>query len=507
MAPALSIIGDSAPDTTRILMALEQAPGDGRVLVYGDLMMDCNAWGSVHRISPEAPVPVVNLERRSESAGGAGNVALNLVGLGISVAIAGAVGDDDTGRRLIALLDAAGVDTQLVVTLPDRPTTTKTRVFAQQQQLLRIDEEQTEDWPASIRAALMQKLLLALENKPAALVLSEYAKGSLDPSSSRVLIAGARRAGVPVMVDPKWGSYSAFRGATVLTPNRRELAQACGLPSDPREPLEQGAWLLAEQLGLEAILITLGSLGASLVSDQGCLRLPAQAREVYDVTGAGDAVVAALTAALVWDLGLNEAAWLANLAGGLAVEQMGVAQLQREQLIQALSKAAGGGLILQASELEQAACIVDQWRQRGERVVFTNGCFDLLHLGHLHLLERAGSAGDRLVVGLNSDPSVRALKGVGRPVKPQEDRANLLAALPRVDMVVVFDEPTPLRLIERLRPAVLVKGEDYEEHEIVGSDQVLGWGGEVLRIPLLAGHSTTQLVAGWLAGGDKKVTI
>jgi len=480
-------------DLRRLCAALDHADADAWVLVLGDSMLDRATWGVVERVSPEAPVPVVRLERRSEAPGGAANVAVNLASFGLGVRLLGAVGDDPAGARLRATLEDRGVDCAGLAVLSDRPTTTKQRIFGQQRQLLRIDEESTAPWPAGARRELVEGLEAAIAAGPRAVVISDYAKGCVDEAVARDTIRLARRAGVPVLVDPKRADFTPWAGATLVKPNRAELTRATGLGEPTRPALEAAASELIRSLELEAIVLTLGAEGMSLVQPDGCGAFPATAREVFDVTGAGDTAMATITAGLVLGLSLAQATWLANRASGLAVERLGVAVLERAEL-RALCEDVDPDRSHEAvADLEQARRAVERWRHAGERVVFTNGCFDLLHPGHLELLQRAAAAGDRLVVGLNSDASVRRLKGPTRPLQGQGDRARLLAALQQVDLVVIFEEDTPLVLIERLRPQVLVKGADYQEHEIVGAEQVRSWGGEVLRVPLLPGHSTTRL--------------
>jgi D-beta-D-heptose 7-phosphate kinase/D-beta-D-heptose 1-phosphate adenosyltransferase len=479
-----------------IRRTVEQRFGEARVLVVGDLMLDVYLRGDVARISPEAPVPVVQLSRRSETPGGAGNVLLNLAALGLRVTAAGIVGDDDAGRRLRSLLAEAGVETGPVVALAGRPTVTKTRVIGGHQQMIRIDEETSEPVPE----ADLDRLLGAgwggprLEELVAAVVLSDYAKGTLPERVCQALIAVARRRGVPVLVDPKGRDFGKYAGATALTPNLHELELAIGRGPLAEPALHDAAQRLRRELGLDFLVVTRGEKGLSLFDEGGASDFPAVAREVFDVSGAGDTIIATLTAGLVAGLDRDEALKLANLAAGIVVGKVGTTPVQRDDLLGALAADTFG---VPSSKVCALATLVERvagWRDCGERIVFTNGCFDLLHVGHVTLLARARAEGDRLIVGLNTDRSVRSLKGEGRPVIHQEDRAQVLAGLSSVDAVVLFDEPTPQSLIETLRPDVLVKGADYTEAQVAGAEAIKSWGGKVVLVPLLEGRSTTRIL-------------
>ena len=466
-----------------------------RVLVVGDLMLDVYLWGEVGRISPEAPVPIVRLAHRTEAAGGAGNVLLNLAALGLETVAAGFVGDDEAGGRLSRLLEGAGVATESLVTMGDRPTITKTRVIGGHQQMIRIDEETTEPVAEADLDRLVEALRPLLANRIEAVILSDYCKGALSERVCRTLIAEGRRLGVPVLVDPKGRDFRKYARATTLTPNRHELEVAAGL-GHPDEPAlrDAGRRLLAE-LELDFLVVTRGEQGVSLFDEQGVRDFPAVAREVFDVSGAGDTVIATLAAGMVAGLDRDDALNLANLAAGVVVGKVGTTPIRPDELLDALLIERLAEQSQKIYALEALERQVADWRTRGQRIVFTNGCFDLLHVGHVTLLARARRQGDRLVVGLNTDRSVRALKGETRPVVTQGDRAQVLAGLASVDAVVLFDEDTPLRLIESLRPEVLVKGGDYTESQVVGADLVKLWGGKVVLVPLIEGRSTTSLIA------------
>jgi D-beta-D-heptose 7-phosphate kinase/D-beta-D-heptose 1-phosphate adenosyltransferase len=477
---------------------VEERFGGRRVLVAGDLMLDVYLRGEVARISPEAPVPVVRLSRRTEAPGGAGNVLLNLAALGLRVTAAGIVGDDETGRRLRSLLEQAGVATGSLVTCGDRPTITKTRVIGGHQQMIRIDEETADPVPAADLDRLLEASLGAwveADERLEAVVLSDYAKGALPEQVCQALIGTARQRGIPVLVDPKGRTFGKYAGATALTPNLHELELAVGQGPLAEPALRDAAERLRRALALDFLVVTRGDKGLSLFDEEGARDFPAVAREVFDVSGAGDTIIATLAAGLVAGLDRDEALKLANLAAGIVVGKVGTTPVQRDELLGAL---AAERFAMPSAKVGTLATLLERvagWRARGERIVFTNGCFDLLHVGHVTLLARARAEGDRLIVGMNTDRSVRTLKGQGRPVITQDDRAQVLAGLSSVDAVVLFDEPTPLALIESLRPDVLVKGADYTEDQVAGAGAVKSWGGKVVLVPLLEGRSTSRILA------------
>ncbi|MBF0625960.1 MAG: D-glycero-beta-D-manno-heptose-7-phosphate kinase [Magnetococcales bacterium] len=477
---------------------LTEGFGQRKVMVVGDLMLDRYLWGEVRRVSPEAPVPVVRLTRESQGCGGAANVALNLARLGLRPVVAGIVGDDAEGRLLGDLLTEDGVATGALIVLPGWPTITKTRIIGGHQQMLRLDMEHPlpsgTPAPEQLLNAVAQQMVSA--DPPAALLLSDYAKGVLSPRVCATLIERGRALGIPVLVDPKGSDYAKYRGATTLSPNRQELATALGRPVDDLDTLLAEGEALRRRLELEFLTVTLSELGLALL-DGGATprRIPAMAREVFDVSGAGDTVIATLTAGLVAGLERLDALGVANLAAGVVVGKVGTTPITRDELRAALDNRQAMEQSDKVASLEEVVGRVNAWRDRGERTVFTNGCFDLLHAGHVTYLEKARHLGHRLVVGLNTDRSVRALKGSDRPLIREDDRARVLAALAAVDAVVLFDEETPLRLIRALRPEVLAKGADYTEDQVVGGTEVKSWGGEVALVPLVAGRSTSRIVA------------
>ncbi|MDQ2804400.1 MAG: D-glycero-beta-D-manno-heptose-7-phosphate kinase [Pseudomonadota bacterium] len=486
--PAIPAAATPDPDLGEAIRRLSHA----NALVIGDAMLDRYVYGEVTRVSPEAPVPILLEHRETAMPGGAGNVVRNLTALGAAVAFIAVVGDDQAGSELTGLIGGQpNVEPWLLVE-GGRTTTVKTRYFASGQQLLRADRERI----VGVDARLNDRILRIARDAMAATsvtVLSDYAKGLFTDGLAAQLIVAARQAGRRIIVDPKGCDYTPYAGADVVTPNRRELAEATGLPTDSEPAIVVAATALRERFGFGAVLVTRAEDGMTLVEPGGVHQLPAEAAEVYDVSGAGDTVVATLACALAAGLDLPLAARLANIAAGIVVGKVGTAVARPADLHAALSPQRGA--LRKVVSCEEAVEAVHRWRRRDWRVGFTNGCFDLLHPGHVHLLEQARAACDRLVVGLNSDTSVRRLKGAGRPVQPEAARAAVLASLASVDLVCLFDEDTPETLIRDLRPDLLVKGADYRPEEVVGADLVRSWGGRVMLAELIDGHSTTATLA------------
>ena len=472
------------------LAELVQAFGGQRVLVLGDLVLDRYLWGEVERTSPEAPVPVVRLERQSANLGGAANVAANLAALGAEVVLAGVVGEDEAAAEFLRLLAERDISADTIVADPSRPTTVKTRVVSMGQQLLRIDQETNEPLREAAHNALMRKVRRALKGA-AALVLSDYGKGVLEDVACREAITLARGAGIPVVVDPKGADYRKYAGATLIKPNAKEAAAAAGIKLDSPQALEAAGRALARAARVDAVVISRDQLGVSVfLPRRGPLHIPAQAPSVYDVNGAGDSLVAAAAMALAVGAGVVEAAQLGNLAGAICVGKFGAATVEPLELLRSLHHEYGNHKLRTADQLGGELTAL---RAAGKRIAFTNGFFDLLHLGHLKFLEQARRLGDKLIVAINSDRSVRALKGPPRPLLGQEERAALLGSLASVDYVVIFDEETPERLLAALRPDVLVKGRSLKNEEIVGSAIVEGYGGRIESLPTL-GELTTDAV-------------
>lgn len=458
-----------------------------RVLVVGDVMLDRYWHGDTGRISPEAPVPVVHIGAEEQRPGGAGNVAVNIAALGGQPLLLGQVGDDEAGRVLEQRLQAAGVECRLV-TDPGRPTITKLRVISRHQQLIRLDFEQAADTRAAEAPLLaaFQDLLPEAE----VILLSDYGKGALHRVDQ--LIRVARAAGKTVLVDPKHRDFACYRGASLVTPNLAEFEAVVG-PCPDEAGLVERAMGLVQENELGALLVTRGEQGMSLLQPgQPPRHLPTHAREVYDVTGAGDTVIGVLAAGLAADLPLESATRLANLAAGLVVAKLGTASVSVGELQQALQEhqVVRRGIVDEA----ELVGIMAAARAQGERIVFTNGCFDILHPGHVTYLEQASRLGDRLVVAVNTDASVRKLKGPERPVNGLQGRMTVLAALSCVDWVLPFGEDTPERLICRLAPDYLVKGGDNDPDRIPGADCVRRAGGQVLVMDYVDGCSTTNLI-------------
>lgn len=451
--------------------------GQPKVLVVGDLMLDKYVWGEVERISPEAPVPVLRTARQSSQPGGAANVAMNLAGLGAQVTLMGFGGGDDDQHTLESLLSAAEVKCSIVA-CPGVPTTSKLRVLAGHQQLLRMDSEATSANFNGASDSLLRCVMPAV-SESAMVLLSDYAKGALNERVCRAIIDEARRLRVPVVVDPKGRDFTRYHGATTICPNAKELAAATGESADDLKRLLAAGQSMVAALKLRYMLVTLSEKGITILRQDSRCHVPAAARQVFDVSGAGDTVVAVIAAAMAAGVPIEAAVRLANLAAGVVIGKVGTVPIQREELLGAFAQDMQPGSDEKVMPLEGLLARVTGWRSRGSQIVFTNGCFDLLHIGHITLLEKARRMGDRLIVAVNSDRSVRTLKGRERPLVREQDRARIVAALAAVDAVIVFDEDTPLRLVEALRPDVMVKGGDYTEAEV----------------PLVSGCSTTGLIA------------
>lgn len=476
--------------TPRELAALASAAPSVTVAVVGDLMLDETWTGEVLRVAPEAPVPLLSLSAMSRRAGGSGNVVENLAALGARTLAFGAVGPEEEGtwlsRRLLSI-SAGGT----IVVDPARTTPVKRRMVSDGRQLLRVDQELPAGLSASAEEELLAAALAAVERADV-LLLSDYAKGTLTPRILSELIAASRRRGIPSLVDPKGRDYARYAGATALTPNRKELETVTGESARDLTAVARLGNGLRKALALDSLLVKLSEEGMLLLQPGAePRRIRARAREVFDVTGAGDTVLATLGLALGAGLDLFGAAEVANRAAGCAVARVGTASVRWADLLDGLTAAPDEKLL----DHRHLAAVVATLKRAHKRIVFTNGCFDLLHPGHVSLLSRARQLGDVLIVGLNSDTSVKRLKGEARPILGEHDRAQVLGGLDAVDFVVVFEEDTPLALIELIRPAVLVKGGDYVESTVVGASVVRSYGGEVALVPLVEGRSTTQMVA------------
>lgn len=465
-----------------------------RILVVGDVMLDRYVAGEASRLSEESPVPVLHMEAESFAPGGAANVAVNLATLGAQALLVGCLGDDGDADRLLALL-ASHPNLVACDLVRDRarPTTVKTRYLSGQHQLLRVDRESREPVPADVESAIISAALKAIPDC-AAVILSDYAKGALTDRVLADVISAAQQSGAQVIVDPKRPDWSAYRGAHYLTPNRAELERATGVECAD-EPSRTRAAALAHEMTGASILLTRSQHGVSLYRpDEPEVTSNAITREVFDVTGAGDTVIAVFTIALAAGHDPVEAMSIANTAAGVVVTRRGAAHTTTSELAAALQESSSSGPHGGSLSLEQAKALRQAWRAENLTVGFANGCFDLLHPGHLHLIDQAAGACDRLIVAINSDASVARLKGPDRPIQSEPVRAAILAAQRGVDAVISFEEDTPLAAIEALEPDLLIKGEDYAEADIVGADYVRARGGRIMRARLLAGHSTSSTV-------------
>ena len=491
------------------LIKLVESFGGQRVLLVGDLILDRYVYGDAERISPEAPVPVLRKRQEEERVGGAGSVAANLCELGLEVICCGVVGLDDAGSRVRALLDAQGVRTRGVLSVGDRATTTKTRYVGlaqhrHRQQLIRVDDEVTTPLNET-DAHRLERYIIAAISEAAAVCIEDYDKGLLTEDLCQKIIQAASQAGKPVLVDPaRLSDYRKYRGATLLTPNRHEFKLAAGCTTNTLEAIRHNAGKLMEKNNLNGLLVTLDRDGALLaLRGRDPVHLSTRPRAVYDNTGAGDAVLAMLACACVAGATWEQAALLTNVAGGLEVEKFGCVPIRKDEVIAELRLSSGtaSGKI---RTREALAAELRLRKSRGDTIVFTNGCYDLLHVGHIRFLEQCRRLGTVLVVAVNSDASVRAQnKGSERPIVPEDQRAEVMAAIGCVDYVVLFEEPTPKDLIAELSPDILVKGTDWAQKGVVGREHVESHGGRVELVPLVEGISTTTIVERIRSGGGK----
>ena len=469
---------------------------DRRVWVIGDLMLDEYIEGVVTRLSPEATIPVLSASGRSFAPGGAANVARAIAALGLRVCLGGTVGADENGRRLLSCCKEHGIDVDAVVTDTERVTTHKVRVTTSEHPVVRIDWEDTHSISDSISTEILSNL--RTWGKPDAIVVSDYRKGVLTSTLCKQIINVDRGAIPPVLVDPKGTNLNYYRGATVVTPNLAEFIRLCGEETDRSDDGQFTGILgnLCQHAGVSAMLVTMGADGMALWSaESGLMRLPAATRKAIDVTGAGDTVVATLAFALLGGTSLQQAASMANAAAGIVVTKKGTAVVSPDELATAWSEPSASSIQSKIINRNTLSKLLNQWRSEKKTIAFTNGCFDILHAGHVDLLVRAANEGDVLVVGLNTDDSIRRLgKGNGRPFVNERDRALLLAALECVSVVVLFSDDTPLDLINLVQPDVLIKGADYELEDIVGQELVVSRGGKAMRVDLVPERSTTRLL-------------
>jgi len=472
--------------------------GSPNVLVVGDFMLDVYVYGDALRISPEAPVPVLKVRQTEYNCGGAGSVVNDLAALGAKTFCLGVIGEDKNGERLLEKLKTTGANVNGLKKLSGRPTISKQRLIGlaqhrHQQQLFRIDEEVTDELPEKVCRGLMDSY--SRQIKAVEIVcLQDYNKGLLGESLCREMISLAKEAGKQVVVDPSMGGdYSKFRGATVMTPNRQEASAAVGFELDTKEAIARAGEQLCERFSLEAVVITLDKEGAYVKAGEMSEFIPTRPRSIYDVTGAGDMVLAMLATALASGCKYKLAVQLCNIAGGIEVEKFGVATVSIDEIVNEIISERRG----KDGKVRSIESLVEElnWhRSQGEKIVFTNGCFDVIHRGHIEFLKFCRQQGDVVVLGLNSDSSVKSIKGPERPINNQHDRAWVLAAMEAIDYITVFDEPEPLNLIKQVRPDILVKGEDWSDKGVVGAEFVESYGGKVVLAPLVEGKSTTSVI-------------
>ncbi len=462
------------------------------IWVVGDIMLDEYVVGTAERISPEAPVPVLKVREVQYRLGGAANVARQIAALGARAILAGLLGDDAVGEQILTMCAANGIDTGAVLRLSDRRSTRKVRVLGRDHQMLRIDWEDAIDCPTAAAGEMTERLTGS--RPPDIIVLSDYAKGSLTRQVVDSIMAYARSSGIRVIVDPKQRDFSRYRGSSIVTPNLSEMRVASGQEFDAGnvDSIAQAARALGATAGIDAMVVTLGERGMVVVPMNGPhLEIPAESRQlVSDTTGAGDTVIATLAVCMASDTTLEEAAHIANAAASVAVSRVGTVAVDLPSICEVLDEHCNRKIFFRSALTARS----NDWHNAGRRTVFTNGCFDLLHAGHLSLLHDAARCGDILIVAINSDASVRRLKGPTRPIMPEHERAVHLAALACVDAVIIFDEETPLEVLRAIRPDVLVKGQDYRIEDVVGRELVEGYGGRVVLMRLLPEKSTTALI-------------
>ena len=466
-----------------------------RVLVIGDIMLDRYIWGRVQRISPEAPVPVLKVSGENLSPGGAANVAVNLKSLGAQVELFGIIGRDYEGEKLIDQLKQIDIDSKGIIYDLERQTTTKTRLIAESQHIARVDREETFPISNDLKKKLINLFKKSVEEQiPHGIIISDYTKGTINKDLSIEIIRFANEKGIFVVVDPKGMDFSKYKGANVLTPNQREAEEMCGFPIEDEDTLKKAVENLIKETDADGVLITRGKRGISFSARGSDVKtIPSNAKEVFDVTGAGDTVISTFTLAFLSSNSWEDSIKIANQAAGIVVSRIGTATVTQGDLLDYFGNEKYS-LSSKMPSRELLSSTISRLREKGEKIVFTNGCFDIFHIGHLKLLKEAKKLGDVLVVGINNDESVRRLKGEGRPLISENDRAHIIAALDCVDYIVLFKEDNPAELIEILKPDILVKGSDYTPDKVIGREFVESYGGRVCIIPIVEGISTTYLV-------------
>lgn len=479
-------------DTLSVISNFEKQ----RIIVIGDIMLDRFITGSVSRISPEAPVPVLKAKDERISIGGAGNVAVNLIGLGASVKIFGVLGNDDNGKKLSELLRQTEIDSNDLITDPERITTTKTRIISRNQQIVRIDHEQINPISDITRKKIVRSYINSIDKfRPDGIIISDYAKGMMTGEVCKEIIRHTRVKKIFVAVDPKGKDFAKYNGASVITPNQTEAEEVCGFSFVGEATIKKAMKKLIKITGIDNIIITRGKEGISYcVRGENTKTIHSNAREIFDVTGAGDTVVSVLTLSYLSSESWEDSVRIANAAAGIVVGRVGTVSLTQRDLLNAFVNDRNLKLqkIVSRKSLYE---LLLQLRKEKKKITFTNGCFDLFHKGHLHLLNEAKNFGDILIVGVNDDDSVRRIKGEERPYIPALDRARMIAELECVNFVVVFPEDTPLELIKMIRPDMLIKGSDYKHEKVIGSEFVESYGGEVRFIEQLKGISTSTLLS------------
>ena len=459
-------------------------------LVIGDVMLDKYIFGEVNRTSPEAPVPVVEKKSESFRMGGAANVAANLIGLGIKTILSGVIGDDQNGEALKRLIKKNNISQQGLIK-STLSTTTKTRIIAGHQQIVRVDDEDTN---ISLSANQIKKILNLIIKKPSIIVLSDYAKGFLTENLTQKIIKQAKKIDIPILVDPKGNDIKKYAGASILTPNKKEAFVLSNLVEPDEGLLEKQLKKICIKFDIENIAVTQGDQGIKLVSSRKIDVIPAtKLKKVFDVSGAGDTVIATLAAGLIGKLTTHKSLELANIAAGVAIGKVGTVAIEGHEIINEIDTEQTLQIhkIISFNKLDS---LLKNLRAKNLKIGFTNGCFDILHAGHVTYLEQAKNNIDFLILGLNSDSSVKKIKGAKRPVINQEDRARVLSSLEAVDAVIIFDEETPIKLIQRIKPNFLIKGSDYKLTEVVGHKEVTKWGGKVKLVELLAGRSSSNII-------------
>lgn len=470
-------------------------------MVIGDFMLDRYLWGKTDRISPESPVPVVHVQSETETLGGAGNVVANICGLGLSAIPIGIIGKDGSGEKLKNRLSNLGCDTDGLLTTQNRPTIEKTRVIAQNQQVVRIDYEEKEILPKELVQQIKTKINKYLK-EVSVIVISDYGKGICSEEIVQFIISKVDGTGKKVVVDPKGNNYSKYKGAYCITPNKKEAFEATGIEIADTKTAGQSGKFISSEYDISNVLITRGKDGMTLIEPEDTTHLGTKAQDVFDVSGAGDTVISTLASSLAIGLDLRTAMNFANSAAGVVVSRVGTAPINLGELknfIKSNGNSRAHNKIVDEDEMTRK---VSSWKTQGYSIVFTNGCFDILHTGHISLFEQAKSYGDKLIVGLNSDDSIRRLKGENRPVLDESTRAQVLAAVEFIDLIILFDEDTPQKLIASIKPDYLVKGADYIEEEIVGGNIVKSYGGEIVRVQIVENQSTTNIVNSILQGNN-----